>query len=91
MRKLSAIVITFVLSAVGIALAQAQQPRTVLETIELARQFDKLQRGPRCTKFDGTTYSVDATTAHDGRTYRCSAVYDQWMTRTSRVAWVQVP
>jgi hypothetical protein len=86
-RKLSLIVIAFVVAMAAIALAQ--QPRSAGEAIAALEKMGLA--GPRCVKFDDTTYSVNATTQHNGKTYRCSAVYDQWMAKTSRVAWVQVP
>jgi hypothetical protein len=71
---------------VGVAVAQtgpiAQSAMQQVRT--------KVVSGPQCTKFDGTVYGPNAVTVYDGATYRCAYVYDEWMTRTSRVAWVRV-
>lgn len=65
----------------GIALAQSQP--TILEKMQ------KVMSGPQCTTF-GAVYGPDAVTQHEGMTFRCAYVYDEWLTRTNRVVWVRV-
>ena len=85
MRKCVSVIVVLVLIPVGVALGQTRP--TVEKAME---QFRKLTLGPQCTKFDDTAYGPNAVTAYEGVTYRCAYVYDEWMTRTSRVAWVRV-
>ena len=51
-------------------------------------KFLRQAQGPQCAMFDGTPRPVDSLVQHEGRTYRCSYVYDEWMTRTRQVVWV---
>jgi hypothetical protein len=54
-------------------------------------KMQKLMSGPHCTSgSDKTVYGPDAVTQHEGMSFRCAYVYDEWMTRTSRVVWVKV-
>jgi hypothetical protein len=82
MRKFFSISVVLMLISVGIALAQTP---TVLSTKE---RMQKIMAGPQCTTSD-KTYGPGAVTQHEGMSFRCAHVYDEWLTRTTRVVWVK--
>jgi hypothetical protein len=85
MRKFFSIsVVGLMLTSVGIALAQTPP---VLSTME---KMQKVMAGPQCTTSDKAVYGPDAVTQHEGMSFRCAYVYDEWLTRTNRVVWVRV-
>lgn len=84
MRKFFSISVVFMLVSVGIALAQTPPARTTIE------KMHKVMAGPQCTTGpDKTVYGPDAVTQHEGMSFRCAYVYDEWMTRTNRVVWIK--
>ena len=85
MRKSLSIAIAVMLVSVGIALAQTPPVRSTIESMQ------KVMVGPQCTTGpDKTVYGPGAVTRHEGMSFRCAYVYDEWLTRTSRVVWVRV-
>jgi len=89
MKKLSLIAIAFVLAVTGIAIAQ--QPRKADAGKQMIPACMKLGSAITPNRISIRGYTVNQTIQHEGKTYRCSAIYDQWMTKTSRAAWVEVP
>ena len=83
MRKFFSISVVLILISVGIALAQTPP---VLMTME---RMQKIMAGPQCTTSDKTVYGPGAVTQHEGMSFRCAYVYDEWLTRTTRVVWVK--
>ena len=83
MRKLFSISVILLLISVGIALAQTPP---ILSTME---RMQKVMAGPQCTTSGKTVYGPGAVTHHEGMSFRCAYVYDEWLTRTSRVVWVK--
>ena len=91
MRTVALVAAAFLLAS-GMALAQnipeiSERFRTQ-QTIEWMKAQRQRQTGPQCKRFDGTTRPVDSLVQHEGKTYRCAYVYDEWMTRTPQVVWV---
>ena len=85
MRTCISSFIVLMLLSVGIALAQTPPVRSTVERMQ------KVISGPQCTTGpDKTLYGPDAVTQHEGGSFRCAYVYDEWMTRTNRVVWVKV-
>jgi len=85
MRKSFSIAIAVVFVSVGIALAQTPSIQSSMERVQ------QLMVGPQCsTGPDKTVYGPGAVTQHEGMSFRCAYVYDEWMTRTNRVVWVKV-
>ena len=82
MRKFFSISVLLMLISVGIALAQTPSMPTLEE-----RQ--RLMLPPHCSTSDKVFYGPGAITLHNGMSFRCAYVYDEWMTRTSRVVWVK--
>ena len=82
MRTFFSVSVVVMLVCGGIALAQNQP--TIQEKMQ------KLMAGPQCTTSDKAAYGPDAVTQHEGMTFRCAYVYDEWLTRTNRVVWVRV-
>ena len=75
----------------------AEQARDAVEMLRKLRgATDKPEQtppqrqaaGPQCAMVDGTPRAVDSLVEHEGKTYRCAYVYDEWMTRTRQVVWV---
>ena len=89
MKRLSLIVVAFAVAVGGIAVAQ--QPRKVEASNHMIPTCMKLGSASSPDRVSMRGYTVDMTTRHEGKTYRCAAIFDQWMIKTSRVAWVQVP
>ena len=85
MRKFFSISVVLMLTSAGIALAQNRP--TIQSTME---KVQKVMSGPQCTTSDKTVYGPGAVTQHEGMSFRCAYVYDEWLTRTSRVVWVRV-
>lgn len=84
MRKFLLISAVLMLMSVGIALAQTPPMLNAMEKIQ------KVMAGPQCTAgADKTVYGPGAITHHEGMSFRCAYVYDEWLTRTSRVVWVK--
>ena len=82
MRNFFSISVVVMLIFSGIALAQNQP--TIKERMQ------KVMAGPQCTTSNKAVYGPDAVTQHEGMTFRCAYVYDEWLTRTNRVVWVRV-
>ena len=82
MRTFFSISVVLMLLFVGIALAQSQP--TIQERMQ------KVMAVSQCTTSDKAVYGPDAVTQHEGMTFRCAYVYDEWLTRTNRVVWVRV-
>ena len=89
MKRLSLIVLAFVVAVAGVALAQ--QPRKTEASKQLIPTCMKLGSASTPNTISIRGYTMNETTRHEGKTYRCSAIYDQWLKKTSRVAWVEVP
>ena len=84
MRKFFSISAVLMLLSVGIVLAENAQRQSMMEKIQ------KGMAGPQCTAGpDGTIYGPGAVTHHEGMSFRCAYVYDEWLTRTNRVVWVK--
>ena len=86
MRKFFSISVVLMLTLAGIAYAQNRP------MIQVAMEkAQKMLSGPQCTTgSDKTVYGPGAITQHEGMSFRCTYVYDEWLTRTSRVVWVRV-
>lgn len=84
MRNFSVLTIT-VLVLSGIVLAQTKL--TVLEEIEVSQ---RLRSEPQCKAPDDAFYRPEAVVLWNEQSYRCSYIYDSWLARTGRVAWVKV-
>ena len=84
MRKFFSISVVLMLLSVGIVLAENAQRQSTMEKIQ------KGMAGPQCTAGpDRTIYGPGAVTHHEGMSFRCAYVYDEWLTRTNRVVWVK--
>ena len=79
MRKLFSISVVLMLISVVIALAQAP-------SMPSREERQKLTMPPHCTTSDKAFYGPGAITHHNGMSFRCAHVYDEWMTETSRVS-----
>jgi hypothetical protein len=62
-------------------------PKTPTVNVHAAQRVSasQCQQMAPAAKFD-----VDTIIARDGQSFRCTYVYDEWLTRTGRVAWVKV-